>query len=64
MTKSKGVLYKRLRINCKRSRKGGALKDNRAIIKGRVDIDKRLKIVEIKDRIDYLEVDKVRGKDQ
>lgn len=54
-----GQLYKHLRTKGKRYRKRGALKDRRGIIKGRVDIDKRPKIVENKERLGDLEVDTV-----
>ena len=61
--KQGGVLYKHLRTKGKRYRKRGALKDNRGIIKGRVDIEKRSPIVENKERLGDLELDTIIGKD-
>lgn len=61
--KKGGKLFKHLRTKGKRYRKRGALKDNRGIIKGRVDIEKRPHIVDNKERLGDLEVDTVIGKD-
>lgn len=60
--KQGGTLYKHLRNQGKRYRKRGSAKDNRGIIKGRVDIDQRPDIVELKNRIGDLEIDLVIGK--
>ncbi len=58
-----GVLYKFLRTQGKKYRKRGHLKDNRGLITGRVDIDKRPLIVDKKERLGDLEIDLVIGKD-
>ena len=60
--KQGGTLYKHLRNQGKRYRKRGSAKDNRGIIKGRVSIDQRPDIVELKNRIGDLEIDLVIGK--
>jgi len=60
--KSNGTLYKHLRREGKRYRKRGASKDSRGIIKDRVTIDKRPKIVELRDRFGDLEFDLIIGK--
>ena len=57
-----GKLYKQLRNKGKKYRKRGSLKDNRGLIVGRIDIDKRPAIVEAKERLGDLEVDLVIGK--
>lgn len=60
--KQKGTLHTHLRNQGRRYRKRGNLKDNRGIIKNRVDIDKRPKIVEKRSRFGDLEVDLIIGK--
>lgn len=60
--KQGGLLYKHLRRKGKRYAKRGNLKGNRGIIKDRIDIDKRPKIVETKQRFGDLEIDLVIGK--
>jgi len=60
--KSGGELYKHLRTQGKRYRKRGASKDKRGQIIGRIDIEKRPKIVEEKTRFGDLEIDLVIGK--
>lgn len=57
-----GKLYEHLRTQGKRYRKRGASKDKRGIITDRVDIEKRPKIVDEKQRIGDLEIDLVIGK--
>jgi IS30 family transposase len=54
-----GLQYHRLRTVGKRYRKRGSAKDKRGQIVGRVDIDKRPKIVEEKTRFGDLEIDLV-----
>lgn len=56
-----GVLYKYLRTKGKKYKKRGSLKDNRGLIIGRVDIDKRPSIVDVKERIGDMEIDLVIG---
>ena len=58
-----GILYKHLRTKGKKYKKRGHLKDKRGLIVGRVDISKRPKIVEKKERLGDLEIDLVIGKD-
>ena len=58
-----GDVYKGLRTNGKRYRKRGAVKDRRGLIKGRIDIDKRPKIVEQRKRFGDLEIDTIIGAD-
>lgn len=58
-----GILHKSLRKQGKTYRKRGHLKDNRGVIAGRVDIDKRPLIVDKKERLGDLEIDLVIGKD-
>jgi len=60
--KESGSLYLHLRNQGRRYRKRGNKKDNRGIIKGRVDIEKRPKIVEERKRFGDLEVDLIIGK--
>jgi IS30 family transposase len=61
--KKKGAdLYKHLRTKGKKYRKRGSSKDSRGLITGRVDIDQRPGIVELKERIGDLEIDLVIGK--
>jgi len=60
--KDNGTLYQHLRTKGKRYRKRGAYKDTRGLISGRVDIDQRPSIVDIKERIGDLEIDLVIGK--
>ncbi len=57
-----GTLHTHLRNQGRRYRKRGNLKDNRGIIKNRVDIDQRPKIVEQRSRFGDLEVDLIIGK--
>ncbi len=57
-----GVLYTHLRRNGRKYRKRGNSKDNRGIIKDRVDIDKRPNIVEERSRFGDLEADLIIGK--
>ena len=56
-----GLLYKSLRTGGKKYRKRSHLKDNRGLIAGRVDIDKRPAIVDSKERLGDLEIDLVIG---
>lgn len=56
-----GVLYKYLRTKGKKYKKRGSLRDNRGLITGRVDIDKRPSVVEAKERIGDMEIDLVIG---
>lgn len=60
--KQGGKLYNHLRTHGKSYRKRGASKDKRGQIQGRVDIEKRPKIVENKTRFGDLEIDLVIGK--
>lgn len=60
--KKKGELHTYLRNQGRRYRKRGSAKDNRGIIKDRVDIDKRPKVVEQRSRFGDLEVDLIIGK--
>ena len=60
--KQGGSLYTHLRTQGKRYRKRGSAKDKRGMIAGRVDIDKRPKIVEQRSRFGDLEVDLIIGK--
>lgn len=60
--KQGGTLYTHLRNQGRSYRKRGHLKDNRGIIKNRVDIEKRPKIVEKRTRFGDLEVDLIIGK--
>lgn len=60
--KQGGTLYMHLRNQGGRYRKRGNEKDNRGIIKNRIDIDKRPKIVEERSRFGDLEVDLIIGK--
>ncbi len=60
--KQGGSLHTHLRHQGRRYRKRGASKDTRGIIVGRVDIDKRPKIVEKRKRFGDLEVDLIIGK--
>lgn len=57
-----GRLYKHLRTKGKRYRKRGSKKDSRGLITNRIDIDKRPKIVDQKQRFGDLEIDLVIGK--
>ena len=59
--RKKGHLYTHLRRQGRKYRKRGGLRDNRGIIKGRVDIDKRPNIVEKRIRFGDLEVDLIIG---
>lgn len=59
--KQGGNLYEHLRTKGKRYRKRGALKDRRGQIVGRIDIEKRPKIVDEKTRFGDLEIDLVIG---
>ena len=61
--KQKGSLYKYLRTKGKRYKSRSHSNDNRGIIANRVDIDKRPKIVDKKERLGDLEIDLVIGKD-
>ncbi len=56
-----GTLYKHLRTKGKKYKKRGHLKDNRGLIAGRVDIDKRPAIVDAKNRLGDMEIDLVIG---
>jgi IS30 family transposase len=56
-----GLLYKYLRTKGKKYKKRGSLRDNRGLITGRVDIDKRPAIVESKERIGDMEIDLIIG---
>jgi transposase, IS30 family len=60
--KKGGTLHTHLRHQGRRYRKRGNQKDNRGIIKNRIDIDKRPKIVEERSRFGDLEVDLIIGK--
>ena len=60
--KKGGKLYEHLRNQGRRYRKRGSLKDNRGLIKNRIDIDKRPKVVEQRSRFGDLEVDLIIGK--
>lgn len=59
--KQGGNLHKHLRTKGRRYRKRGALKDKRGQIIGRIDIEKRPKIVDEKTRFGDLEIDLVIG---
>lgn len=61
--KQKGNLYKYLRTKGKRYKKRVHSKDNRGVLVNRIDIDKRPKIVDKKERLGDLEIDLVIGKD-
>ena len=58
-----GDLFIHLRTQGKRYRKRGSAKDNRGIIKDRVDIGERPQVVEEKNRFGDLEIDTIIGKD-
>lgn len=60
--KKGGELHTHLRNQGRRYRKRGNKKDNRGIIKNRIDIDKRPSIVEERSRFGDLEVDLIIGK--
>lgn len=60
--KRKGKLYKCLRHTGKRYRKRGHEKDSRGMLAGRVMIEQRPEIVELKERFGDLEIDTVIGK--
>nr|WP_228412673.1 IS30 family transposase [Chryseobacterium sp. SC28] len=60
--KQGGTLHTHLRNQGRRYRKRGAAKDKRGLIVGRIDIDKRPKIVEARSRFGDLEVDLIIGK--
>lgn len=60
---NKGELYLHLRRQGKRYQKRSNKKNNRGIIKNRVDIDKRPAIVDKKERFGDFEVDLIIGKD-
>ena len=60
--KKGGKLYEHLRNQGRRYRKRGSLKDNRGLIKNRIDIDKRPKVVEQRSRFGDLEIDLIIGK--
>lgn len=60
--KQAGTLHTHLRHQGRRYRKRGNSKDNRGIIKDRVDIDKRPSLVEKRSRFGDLEVDLIIGK--
>ena len=55
-------LYKNLRHG-KRRQKRGNVKDNRGVIKGRIGIDQRPQVVELRQRVGDIEVDLMMGKD-
>jgi len=57
-----GLLYLHLRNQGRRYRKRGNKKDNRGVIKNRVDIENRPKIVQERSRFGDLEVDLIIGK--
>ena len=57
-----GQLHNYLRNQGRKYKKRGNYKDNRGIIKGRIDIDKRPSIVEKRERFGDLEVDLIIGK--
>jgi IS30 family transposase len=59
--KTGGKWYSHLRTHGKRYRKRGSVKDRRGLIVGRVDIEKRPKIVDKKTRFGDLEIDLVIG---
>lgn len=59
--KTSGSLYKHLRTKGKKYRKRGHLKDLRGMIVGRVDIDQRPKMADLKERFGDLEIDLVIG---
>jgi IS30 family transposase len=61
--KNGGGWYKYLRRIGRRYRKRGNAKDNRGIIKNRVDIDQRPEIVNQKNRFGDFEIDTIIGKD-
>ncbi len=56
-----GELHLRLRTQGKRYRKRGSARDSRGIIAGRVGIEQRPPVVELKERVGDLEVDLVIG---
>ena len=60
--KAKGELYKKLRHKGRKYRKRGTTKDNRGIIKNRIDISQRPEIVDDKSRLRYFEIDTIIGK--
>lgn len=60
--KRNGKLYKDLRHKGKRYRKRGNEKDSRGMLAGRVSIEERPAIVELKERFGDLEIDTVIGK--
>lgn len=60
--KKGGKLYQHLRTKGKKYAKRGHLKGTRGIIADRVDIDRRPKIVENRERIGDLEIDLIIGK--
>jgi len=62
--KKGGNLYTYLRRTERKYRKRGSKNENRGWIKGRVDISKRPKIVEKKERFGDLEIDTVIGKNK
>src|SRR5687768_6097643 len=59
--KAKGDLYQHLRNRGKRYRKRGSSKDSRGILSGRVSIEQRPAIVELKERFGDLEIDTMVG---
>lgn len=61
--KDGGKLHKNLRNRGRKYRKRSDFKDKRGVIIGRVDIDKRPKIVEERTRFGDLELDTIVGKD-
>lgn len=61
--KAGGKLHKNLRNQGKRYRKRGSLKDNRGILKDRIDIDLRPKEVDNRENFGDLEIDTIIGKD-
>lgn len=61
--KQGGELYEHLRTKGKKYRKRGSLKDKRGKIQGRIDIEKRPKIVEKRERFGDFEIDTIIGKD-
>jgi IS30 family transposase len=60
--KAKGSLFTHLRRKGRKYRKRGSAKDNRGIIKNRVDISQRPAIVNEKIRLGDLEIDTIIGK--
>ena len=60
--KQGGVHYKHLRMQGKRYRKRGAMKDKRGLIRNRVSIEVRPTIVDDRQRIGDLEIDTIIGK--